>query len=1789
MKKSLRILSLVLAVVMLLGSLSVAASAYQSNYKGDPATVKNSVVYDDVDQPVFTLEQYAEMALDALDRLLDENKMVLDIYVGTLEISDVDHTIGSVRTLYSNVGTLLESNLLGDASLLGNAMPYISNTKRSNGDMTVIYDLLDFISALAPIVKKYVNGTVSLGILDSFIKNYVFDVRELAFGMLIQLTGLADDIEGFGEDWEYFEDRRIPAKYLNNDGTTVDAMILAQDILNKYVLGEFKQLDSLFYSAQNTTSHIAFQEIQFRSYTASGGVGNIVTGDLNTNAYDYYGWVHDDNWVTVGLGDFVRVSQGAAKPDASKCYSRINLSNLKEVYPFVEDLFLQAYNGILVPVLNRITKRWVREKMGYTFDKAKTEEFQLNEDGSVKTDANGEPLINPTYDYLYLGDAPEEVSGDKIFRIFDPETMSVPYYDMTGYTSFVLALNHNLGLFIDSIIKYSSKSTSGAATTYTWKLNPEDEGYSFTWTDGDNSYLVNNLCSALKFLMCVTEDDFFDEGAIERGEVKTPAEVNAMGNQALLAYVLRSVMNANVSYIYIPEGNTTNDLAGVALQACIQLAYQDIPQFTYTAPVRSDFNSDQAYYEAVVNKALAILMDVAAYNLNSVLDTNLNATATDANYNVTNNGTTNRTGLLGYLGDSGSYTTTAVTIAAWAVYTWASTEINNVAQCLLALDFKSDDYKGKTTNLTANDVWGDLDLLVNSLIPIDADNTGTSGPDNRPWISNEIASYAGSVVYNILFNYIVYPVLGLNILPIQTLLTKNDSGAFAYDNIQTVLVDTVHRIFDVLFPDVFDHEVVSIDTFLNNGLLAGMASDLIRTLGANNTFTGEANGHTLTGRGKIIAGVALPIVCMVLHLSDKQEFKELENHLPSVAAATSEGIDFSIYNGSSGVNTSFRDKNDNYKRKIDRLYSYTITGATCTIIDGTGMGNTLDITGVTPNSTVIMAGDSVPCNISGLSNNQMLEVTFSYKVSDENGNFLNNGTALTSTSYCYVSASDKGDDEALHSTIINGATIQYPTDIYLSSGDSLSKLEGYSFRIEDTKTNQGVQNPNPNTFTAVNVTAAGISAGANRAWVSKNSEEEATSQSLTHQGGTYAFMPFSVDTESFKRTEFEYQKEDGSEAYVEDDWGMRIKTAIKEAPDGVTWIPDGEYTATTTISVGGVSGTITTRIHIYDDFGLPSLVRNAVNANRSLAGLKSGGSSYWTPYYNALKSAAAFVYQPNIYGGDTQNGGFAGHINASNVGTINESNTYLTLYRTLYTQIETIKQWEKSEGALALWNAVNNVLPYNYTRASYDAEGSEGDYTVYYQDYKEYYESGYGFVGMRNYVGHTYRNMKDAVSYANGLIDREYKWVWTSEEDYNNMTVAQKEEYATTVDNYKTDVTENTTAIKAVESAYALHRLSLTAGRLIPIDANKSKLNWALTPKAEGGPGFADRTEQEKSWSTGSWAAYSHALTFANAVAGNENATAEMVNCALTKLIEAWKNLAEGANYTQLSGIVTSAKDFINNNVEGYGLNTTTGAVVEEEASEQSVYTPESYIAFLGAIKAGDILLSNYTNGKGLAKSDQDVIDKAAAAITAAQEALVPFGSSSATFELDTSSVYEGSGAEYTAIVMDDDAIFVDGYGLETVTITENGNDVVYTVDGVLYGVPENATGETLEEMFTVEGCYVDVVPVNAAREEYGTGSYIIIRDESTDAPLAFYIVAYRGDVNGDCSIDGKDINNLKRTNAQVDGYQYCNSEASFAERKFAGGADVNGDGGFGLNDLTIAKYVFNQVRYISQTTGKYV
>ena len=126
MKNSLRILSMILAVVMILGSVSVAA--YAADYKGNDTNIMNSLQFDDVNSAVYSSQQYATMCLDALDKLLAEANLDVDIYIGRLNGTNVDNLLGSVNSLWDSVGGLVNLGILGDAGLLD--LIAIANTHR---------------------------------------------------------------------------------------------------------------------------------------------------------------------------------------------------------------------------------------------------------------------------------------------------------------------------------------------------------------------------------------------------------------------------------------------------------------------------------------------------------------------------------------------------------------------------------------------------------------------------------------------------------------------------------------------------------------------------------------------------------------------------------------------------------------------------------------------------------------------------------------------------------------------------------------------------------------------------------------------------------------------------------------------------------------------------------------------------------------------------------------------------------------------------------------------------------------------------------------------------------------------------------------------------------------------------------------------------------------------------------------------------------------------------------------------------------------------------------------------------------------------------------------------------------------------------------------------------------------------------------------------------------------------------------------------------------------------------
>jgi hypothetical protein len=159
-----------MAFVMLLGSFSVLGSAYQA-YKNDAIEE-----YNDVDAPVFTLEQYATMALDEVDRMLAKEQISLNIYIGVLDLGSITETIASVESLLTSVKTLLP--LLGDAASL-KITSLEGHARHQDTDLDIIYAVLNFLGDNAEVFEKFVNGSLNLGIMDSFIASFKFNIREL--------------------------------------------------------------------------------------------------------------------------------------------------------------------------------------------------------------------------------------------------------------------------------------------------------------------------------------------------------------------------------------------------------------------------------------------------------------------------------------------------------------------------------------------------------------------------------------------------------------------------------------------------------------------------------------------------------------------------------------------------------------------------------------------------------------------------------------------------------------------------------------------------------------------------------------------------------------------------------------------------------------------------------------------------------------------------------------------------------------------------------------------------------------------------------------------------------------------------------------------------------------------------------------------------------------------------------------------------------------------------------------------------------------------------------------------------------------------------------------------------------------------------------------------------------------------------------------------------------------------------------------------------------------------------
>ncbi len=234
MSKSKKLLSMLLAMIMVFSTFAVGAQAAYADYKDDAITQ-----YDSIDKPVFTSEQLASIALDAIDAMLadlDTNSFKIPVINVTLNFSSIDVALDSLEDIYNGGVWNTVVAIAGD---VGKELSFASLNTNPNGnfaangcrrttsgksDLDVLYSVLGFLNDNAGLLAKYGYGTLSLGpTLEGLLGDSIAEYLDAPLLIRTLLYDLAYDDDA--PDYVEYEDLAVKP--------TIDQMlqIIIDDLL----------------------------------------------------------------------------------------------------------------------------------------------------------------------------------------------------------------------------------------------------------------------------------------------------------------------------------------------------------------------------------------------------------------------------------------------------------------------------------------------------------------------------------------------------------------------------------------------------------------------------------------------------------------------------------------------------------------------------------------------------------------------------------------------------------------------------------------------------------------------------------------------------------------------------------------------------------------------------------------------------------------------------------------------------------------------------------------------------------------------------------------------------------------------------------------------------------------------------------------------------------------------------------------------------------------------------------------------------------------------------------------------------------------------------------------------------------------------------------------------------------------------------------------------------------------------------------------------------------------------
>lgn len=642
MKKSTKLLSVILAVVMIFSTMSVMAFAAKTKYQtSDNLTALDAYSPDGAVTRLST-EERMSVVFDFLDVTLAAaninmgdviNKAGLHLVIDLRSVNALCGTIDSAQALLNNGFVKLVKGLLGivkDANLKN--WPS-GMTRENHAQLDIVNGIATLLKDNAGLVKKVINdGKLDVGIIGNFVdisgvNKYLADLPGMLKGLVYPVFARVDD----------------DMTLINTYSTTTEN----PDTLIKNVLINAMSKPQSYTSYKEDASgncisnHIALPsaEAGLRDYYVKGSDSKgayIEVFEYDTAKKTYisqdekYYKTEETDMEGKGTGVYVYTNAAgenvkyyvkdsyflpslATSGKVSEIFnldSNTLVSALYQVAPYVfKDLAPVVLNGSVKMLLAQWFGAEKTELFGGKASEATAVLAKLPSDvKAFYSKAAG--AYNWEWSDFTIGS-----DGNGYYRLVSKDGLTETWlkFDMSTANSFAKLINWNYTISGDFVNEFMPTAANGGSVTasaagYTTVLASLNDFVgkaidtmlsdtakaAINWTKGDNSNLVPNLRKALQYVAAYNPEYLFGTGyeTVYAGYYDTVVDKSASDQDVVTALGAIGV-KALMPQIILPSAAELKGQNVTALLACVirELATQFVPTYNYDALIYADYNS----------------------------------------------------------------------------------------------------------------------------------------------------------------------------------------------------------------------------------------------------------------------------------------------------------------------------------------------------------------------------------------------------------------------------------------------------------------------------------------------------------------------------------------------------------------------------------------------------------------------------------------------------------------------------------------------------------------------------------------------------------------------------------------------------------------------------------------------------------------------------------------------------------------------------------------------------------------------------------------------------------------------------------------------------------------------------------------------------------------------------------------------------------------------------------------------------------------------------------------------